>query len=42
LAEKTPNSMLETQTYLEPIRNSMQKPIGGRSQQLSAPLNKGV
>jgi hypothetical protein len=42
LAEKTLNSMFETRTYLEPIRNSLQKPIGGLSATLPAELYKAA
>jgi len=31
LAQKPPNSMLKTRTYLDPNRNSLQKPIEGLS-----------
>jgi len=42
LTEKTLNSMLKSQTYLEPIRNSLQRPIGGRSAQFLSTLFKAA
>jgi hypothetical protein len=45
LTKNKPNSMLKTRTYLEPNRNSLQKPIEGLSAQPPQPiysLNKGA
>ena len=47
MAQNKPKTMLKTRTYLEPNRNSLQKPIGGLSRTTlpelyKAPLNKGA
>jgi hypothetical protein len=41
-AQKHVEKQTQTRTYLEPNRNTMQKPIGGRSATLLAELYKGT
>ena len=39
-SEKVPTATGKPRSYLEPIRNTMQKPIGGRSKNLFAASKK--